>query len=218
MRVTLSNIYKSFGAVEVVKGLDLEIEDGEFLVLLGPSGCGKTTALRMVAGLESVSSGKILIGDRDVTYVLPKYRDVAMVFQSYALYPHMTVAKNIGYPLKLRGVPKAEQDAQIREAAENPALAILLFDLVLGYGSHPSPADELADALRDAQRAAARHGRKLVTIGHVCGTDGDPQDRAGQIKTLASTGAIIAGSNIEAASTAAQFALHLAKRSAGQSR
>jgi multiple sugar transport system ATP-binding protein len=118
MQVTLSNIYKSFGAVEVVKGIDLQIEDGEFLVLLGPSGCGKTTALRMVAGLESVSSGKILIGERDVTNVLPKYRDVAMVFQSYALYPHMTVAKNIGYPLKLRGVPKAEQDAQIREAAE----------------------------------------------------------------------------------------------------
>jgi multiple sugar transport system ATP-binding protein len=82
MRVTLSDIYKSFGAVEVVKGLDLEIEDGEFLVLLGPSGCGKTTALRMVAGLESVSSGRVLIGDRDVTHVLPKYRDVAMVFQS----------------------------------------------------------------------------------------------------------------------------------------
>jgi multiple sugar transport system ATP-binding protein len=118
MRVTLSNIFKSFGAVQVVKGLDLEIEDGEFLVLLGPSGCGKTTALRMVAGLESVTSGRIAIGERDVTQVLPKYRDVAMVFQSYALYPHMTVAKNIGYPLKLRGVPKAEQETQIRAAAE----------------------------------------------------------------------------------------------------
>jgi multiple sugar transport system ATP-binding protein len=101
-----------------VKGLNLEIEDGEFLVLLGPSGCGKTTALRMVAGLESVTSGRIAIGPRDVTEVLPKYRDVAMVFQSYALYPHMTVAKNIGYPLKLRGVPQAEQTVQIRAAAE----------------------------------------------------------------------------------------------------
>src|SRR5690606_31603797 len=88
------------------------------LVLLGPSGCGKTTALRMVAGLESVTSGVIAIGGRDVTGVLPKYRDVAMVFQSYALYPHMTVAQNIGYPLKLRGVPKAEQDGRIRAAAE----------------------------------------------------------------------------------------------------
>ena len=117
MRVTLHDIYKSFGPVEVVKGLNLEIADGEFIVLLGPSGCGKTTALRMVAGLESVTAGRIVIGERDVTQVLPKYRDVAMVFQSYALYPHMTVAENIGYPLKLRSVPRAERDGQIREAA-----------------------------------------------------------------------------------------------------
>jgi multiple sugar transport system ATP-binding protein len=117
MRVTLSNVFQSFGQVEVVKGINLDVEDGEFLVLLGPSGCGKTTALRMVAGLESVTSGQIAIGPRDVTHVLPKYRDVAMVFQSYALYPHMTVAKNIGYPLKLRGVSPDEQTTQIREAA-----------------------------------------------------------------------------------------------------
>ena len=117
MRVTLSNVFKSFGHVEVVKGINLDVEDGEFLVLLGPSGCGKTTALRMVAGLESVTSGQIAIGPRDVTNVLPKYRDVAMVFQSYALYPHMTVAKNIGYPLKLRGVSPSEQQVQILEAA-----------------------------------------------------------------------------------------------------
>jgi multiple sugar transport system ATP-binding protein len=117
MRVTLSSIYKSFGAVEVVKGLNLEIEDREFLVLLGPSGCGKTTALRMVAGLESVTAGQIVIGNRDVTNVLPKYRDVAMVFQSYALYPHMTVAENIGYPLKLRGVPRDQRGAAVRDAA-----------------------------------------------------------------------------------------------------
>ncbi len=117
MRVTLQGIRKSFGAVEVVKGLDLEIDEGEFLVLLGPSGCGKTTALRMVAGLEPVSGGRILIGGRDVTGVLPKYRDIAMVFQSYALYPHMSVAENIGYPLKLRRLPPAERDAAVREAA-----------------------------------------------------------------------------------------------------
>jgi multiple sugar transport system ATP-binding protein len=117
MKVTLSDIYKSFGPIEVVKGLDLTIADGEFLVLLGPSGCGKTTALRMVAGLESVTSGRILIGDREVTQVLPKYRDVAMVFQSYALYPHMTVAEKIGYPLKMRKVAAPERDSAIRSAA-----------------------------------------------------------------------------------------------------
>src|ERR1043165_7307792 len=117
MRVTLSEVHKYFGAVQVVKGISLTIDDGEFLVLLGPSGCGKTTALRMIAGLESVTSGRILIGDNDVTNVLPKYRDVAMVFQSYALYPHMTVAENIGYPLKMRKVPVAERDAAINSAA-----------------------------------------------------------------------------------------------------
>jgi multiple sugar transport system ATP-binding protein len=117
MRVSLQAIHKSFGPVDVVKGLNLDIADGEFLVLLGPSGCGKTTALRMVAGLETVSAGRIFIGERDVTGVLPKYRDIAMVFQSYALYPHMTVAENIGYPLKLRSIEKAEQQARIREAA-----------------------------------------------------------------------------------------------------
>jgi len=104
----------------------------------------------------------------------------------------------------------------IREAAGDSAIAILLFDLVLGYGSHPSPADDLADALRDAQRSAALQGRKLVSIGHVCGTDGDPQDRAAQIRTLASAGAIVADSNIEAASTAAELALQLAQRHPAQ--
>jgi multiple sugar transport system ATP-binding protein len=126
VRVTLSGIRKSFGALEVVKGLDLAIPDGEFLVLLGPSGCGKTTALRMVAGLESVSSGRVLIGERDVTHVLPKYRDVAMVFQSYALYPHMTIAENIAYPLKLRGTPASERAAAVREAAAKVRLGDFL--------------------------------------------------------------------------------------------
>src|SRR5215813_14074279 len=117
MQVTLRDIYKSFGEVEVVKGLNLEVADGEFVVLLGPSGCGKTTALRMVAGLETVTAGQISIGPRDVTNVLPKYRDVAMVFQSYALYPHMTVAENIGYPLKLRKLARDDIAAQVKAAA-----------------------------------------------------------------------------------------------------
>ena len=108
------------------------------------------------------------------------------------------------------------RNAAIREAADDPAVAMLLFDLVLGFGSHPSPADDLAGALRDSHRAAALEGRKLVSIGHVCGTDGDPQDRAAQIRTLASAGAIVADSNIEAASLAAQLALHLAQRHAAR--
>ncbi len=115
--VKLEHLYKSFADIHVVKGLDLEIAEGEFLVLLGPSGCGKTTALRMIAGLETVSDGRILIGGQDVTHVLPKYRNIAMVFQSYALYPHMTVAENIGYPLRVRRVPAAERAVQVREAA-----------------------------------------------------------------------------------------------------
>jgi multiple sugar transport system ATP-binding protein len=127
VRVLLSEVRKSFGLIEVVKGIDLEIEDGEFLVLLGPSGCGKTTALRMIAGLESVTSGRISIGDRDVTHVLPKYRDIAMVFQSYALYPHMTVAENIGYPLKLRRIAAAERSSSVREAATKVRLDEYLY-------------------------------------------------------------------------------------------
>jgi multiple sugar transport system ATP-binding protein len=126
MRVRLENIHKSFGPVEVVNGLDLEVQDGEFLVLLGASGSGKTTALRMIAGLEKVSSGRIRIGTRDVTDVLPKYRDVAMVFQSYALYPHMTVFANIAYPLTVRGQPKAEVEAAVKDVARQVQLDALL--------------------------------------------------------------------------------------------
>src|SRR6202451_2799073 len=102
MRVRLVNIHKSFGAVKVLRALELAVKDSELLVLLAASGSGKTTALRMIAGLESVTSGRVLIGDRDVTNVLPKYRDIAMVFQSYALYPHMTVFANIASPLTVR--------------------------------------------------------------------------------------------------------------------
>ncbi len=116
--VRLDGIDKSFGSVRVVKNLNLEIAAGEFLVLLGPSGCGKTTALRMIAGLEQVNEGRISIGDVDVTETLPKYRDVAMVFQSYALYPHKTVAENIAFPLRARGVPKSEHETSVRTAAE----------------------------------------------------------------------------------------------------
>jgi multiple sugar transport system ATP-binding protein len=101
-----------------VDALDLDIADGEFMVLVGPSGSGKTTALRMLAGLEEVDAGGIYIGDRDVTYVAPKDRDVAMVFQNYALYPYLTVAANIGFPLKIARVKKAERERRVREVAE----------------------------------------------------------------------------------------------------
>jgi len=104
-------------ATPAVSDLDLEIADGEFLVLVGPSGCGKSTALRMLAGLETVTAGEVLIGDEDVTQVPPKERDIALVFQNYALYPHMTVAENIAFPLRIAGVEKAEQRRRVRETA-----------------------------------------------------------------------------------------------------
>lgn len=125
-RLSIQNLNKSFGSNHVVKDLTIDVEPGEFLVLLGPSGCGKTTALRMVAGLEEVDSGTIVLGDDDVTHTLPKYRDIAMVFQSYALYPHKTVAENIGFPLKVRGLSKQDQETAIRDAAEQVHMEDLL--------------------------------------------------------------------------------------------
>ena len=101
-----------------VDKLNLEIGDGEFMVLVGPSGCGKSTSLRMLAGLEEINSGSIVIGDRDVTNVEPKDRDIAMVFQNYALYPHMTVADNMGFALKMQGVAKSERQQRVLEAAK----------------------------------------------------------------------------------------------------
>ncbi|MGQ0485160.1 MAG: ABC transporter ATP-binding protein [Hyphomicrobiales bacterium] len=124
--VSFDRIQKSFGAVRVLEELNLQIEPSEFLVLLGASGSGKTTALRILSGLETATEGRVLIGDRDVTNILPKYRDVSMVFQSYALYPHKTVAENIGFPLKVRGVAPAERDAAVREAAAQVQLDKLL--------------------------------------------------------------------------------------------
>ena len=125
-RVVLENISKKFGTVEAVKNFDLEVEDKEFAILVGPSGCGKSTALRMVAGLEEPTSGTIYIGDRAVNDLPPKDRDIAMVFQEYALYPHMSVYKNMAFGLKLRKFSKDEIDQRVKEASEILSIQNLL--------------------------------------------------------------------------------------------
>jgi multiple sugar transport system ATP-binding protein len=124
--VDFRTVTKSFGSFTALHGLDLSIKAGEFVALLGPSGCGKTTTLRMLAGLEFPTTGDIIIGDRRVNDLPPGERDIAMVFQSYALYPHMTVAENIAYPLKKRGVPKAERGPMVAKTAEMLHLTALL--------------------------------------------------------------------------------------------
>ncbi len=116
--VTFEHVFKRFGDVVAVNDMNIEIEDKEFLVLVGPSGCGKTTALRLLAGLEEISDGQIIIGDRVVNDVAPKDRDIAMVFQSYALYPHMSVYDNMAFGLKLRKTPKEEIQKRVQDAAE----------------------------------------------------------------------------------------------------
>ncbi|HEY8921426.1 MAG TPA: sn-glycerol-3-phosphate ABC transporter ATP-binding protein UgpC [Candidatus Limnocylindria bacterium] len=147
--VTFDHLFKRFsGDVIAVNDLSLEIADGEFLVLVGPSGCGKTTALRCIAGLESISEGKLLIGDQVVNDVAPKDRDIAMVFQSYALYPHMSVFDNLAFGLKLRKMPKAEIDTRVREAA-----GILGLDKYL---------DRKPKALSGGQRQRVALGRAIV--------------------------------------------------------
>ena len=131
-----------------VPGIDLEIRSGEFMVLVGPSGCGKSTTLRMLAGLEEVSSGRILIGDRDVTDVVSKDRDIAMVFQNYALYPHMSVADNIGFALKMAKVPQDERSRRVHDVAEMLGLTELL--------------DRKPRALSGGQRQRVAMGRAIV--------------------------------------------------------
>jgi multiple sugar transport system ATP-binding protein len=124
--ITLTDVTKQFGSVTAVDDVSLEIGDGEFLVLVGPSGCGKSTLLRMLAGLEEVSGGTIAIGDRDVTDLAPRSRDIAMVFQSYALYPHMTVRQNLGYGLRARRTPKPEIARRVEEVGSLLGLEDLL--------------------------------------------------------------------------------------------
>ena len=124
--VTFDHVTKKYGDVLAVDDLNLAIADGEFMVLVGPSGCGKTTSLRMIAGLEEISDGTLRIGDRVVNDVAPKDRDIAMVFQSYALYPHMSVRDNMAFGLKLRKVPKADIEKRVKDAAGILSLEKLL--------------------------------------------------------------------------------------------
>src|ERR1700754_1993457 len=124
--VTISNVKKSYGAAQIIHGVDVDIEDGEFVILVGPSGCGKSTLLRMIAGLEDISGGEISIGGRVVNNLQPKDRDIAMVFQNYALYPQMTVAQNMGFALELRGVRRADIVTKVEQAAAILGLQPLL--------------------------------------------------------------------------------------------
>jgi multiple sugar transport system ATP-binding protein len=144
----LKNIAKSYGAVSVIEGIDLSVKDGEFVALVGPSGCGKSTILRMVAGLEDITGGEIIIGDRVVNDLTPRERNIAMVFQSYALYPHMTVYKNMAFNLELSGKPKAEIDQRVRQAARMLELEPLL--------------DRKPSQLSGGQRQRVAMGRAVV--------------------------------------------------------
>ncbi|MDP5057430.1 ABC transporter ATP-binding protein [Marinomonas hwangdonensis] len=124
--LVIDNVKKRYGTTEILKGINISIKAGEFLILVGPSGCGKSTLMNSIAGLEDVSEGRILIADKDVTYTSPKDRDIAMVFQSYALYPNMTVEKNISFGLEMRKVPKEEREVEVQRVAELLQISHLL--------------------------------------------------------------------------------------------
>ena len=147
-QVVLENVRKSFGDVEVIHGISMEIKDGEFIVIVGPSGCGKSTLLRMVAGLEVVTSGDVIIGDERANDKEPMDRDIAMVFQNYALYPHMSVRRNMGYGLRIAGLPKDRIEAKVMEAARLLQLEPLL--------------DRKPRALSGGQRQRVAMGRAIV--------------------------------------------------------
>jgi multiple sugar transport system ATP-binding protein len=146
--VGIRDVRKSFGATAIIHGVSVSIQDGEFVVLVGPSGCGKSTLLRMIAGLENITAGEIRIGERVVNNVPPKERDVAMVFQNYALYPHMTVADNMAFSLKLRGAPQAEIAQRVKGAAD-----------ILGLGPY---LERYPRQLSGGQRQRVAMGRAIV--------------------------------------------------------
>ena len=146
--LSINNVTKSFGSTQVLKGINIDIADGEFLILVGPSGCGKSTLMNMIAGLESVTSGELLMAGKDVTHQSPKDRDIAMVFQSYALYPTMNVARNISFGLEMRKVPKPERDRVVSEVAN-----LLQIDHLL---------DRKPSELSGGQRQRVAMGRALA--------------------------------------------------------
>ena len=146
--VEIRDVRKAYGATPVIHGVNIDIEDGEFVILVGPSGCGKSTLLRMIAGLENITAGQILIGDRVVNDMPPKERDIAMVFQNYALYPHMTVADNMSFSLKLRKAPQSEIDSRVKKAAGILGLEKLL--------------DRYPRQLSGGQRQRVAMGRAIV--------------------------------------------------------
>ncbi|WP_406854910.1 MULTISPECIES: ABC transporter ATP-binding protein [unclassified Alsobacter] len=146
--VEIRDVRKAFGTTQVIHGVNIDINDGEFVILVGPSGCGKSTLLRMIAGLENISGGEVRIGDRVVNDVPPKERDIAMVFQNYALYPHMTVADNMAFSMKLRNAPKPEIEARVSKAANILGLEKLL--------------DRYPRQLSGGQRQRVAMGRAIV--------------------------------------------------------
>jgi ABC-type glutathione transport system ATPase component len=161
--IVLSGVSKTFpGGVKAVDGINLTIKDGEFMVLVGPSGCGKTTLLRMIAGLETVDEGSIRLGDRDITQLEPRDRDIAMVFQDYALYPHMNVRGNLSYGLRVRKTPTREIERRVDEVAALPgaALSWILFLIILAATWRSSrPASSGSFTVRtETRRAFAASG------------------------------------------------------------
>jgi multiple sugar transport system ATP-binding protein len=174
VQVVFEKVSKAYGDTVAIPGLDLVIESGEFVSLLGPSGCGKSTTLRMLAGLEQPSSGSIRIGDRDVVNLAPAARDIAMVFQSYALYPHMTVAENICYPLKKRGVAKADRAIKLAEVAGGQQQRVALGRALVREPSVfllDEPLSNLDASLRAHMRAELielhrRLGKTMVYVTH----------------------------------------------------
>src|SRR5436853_510452 len=173
--LAVNQLYKNFGAVEVLKDINLQVETGEFVVLVGPSGCGKSTLLAMIAGLEPISSGTIQIGDRIVNQIPPKDRDIAMVFQSYALYPTMTVRQNITFGMESRGVPKPTQDAAVARVA-----ALLHIEQLLGRKPALLPIP--------AARAPSGNPGKRVVLGirpeHLSRADAEKANGRGTVGRL----------------------------------